>query len=154
MPQALTASDLCTRATVFAPRAMAIDEAARLMREQHVGCLVVADDMKVGRVPVGMLTDRDIVTAIVAKGLDPQRLRVEDVMSAEPAVAHADDSVLDVLAAMRRKGARRLPVVDAQGVLFGVLALYDVLEVVAEQLNAVVQAMSSGRPRELRARVD
>jgi CBS domain-containing protein len=62
--------------------------------------------------------------------------------------------VLDVLAAMRRKGVRRLPVVDAQGVLLGVLALDDVLEVVAEQLNAVVQAISSGRPREQRARVD
>ena len=133
---------------------MAVDEAACLMREQHLGCLVVTDDMKIGRVPVGMLTDRDIVTAIVAKGLEPRRLHAEDVMSAEPAVAHADDSVLDVRAAIRRKGVRRLPVVDAQGVLLDVLALDDVLEVFAEQLNAVVQAMSSGRPREVRARVD
>ena len=133
---------------------MAVDEAARLMREQHLGCLVVTDDMKIGRVPVGMLTDRDIVTAIVAKGLEPRRLHAEDVMSAEPAVAHADDSVLDVRAAMRRKGVRRLPVLDTQGVLLDVLALDDVLDVVAEPLNAVVQAMSSGRPRELRARVD
>ena len=138
---------------------MAVDEAARLMREQHLGCLVVTDDMKIGRVPVGMLTDRDIVTAIVAKGLEPRRPHAEDVMSAEPAVTHADDSVLDVRAAMRRKGVRRQPVVDAQGVLLDVLALDvlaldDVLEVVAEPLNAVVQAMSSGRPRELRARVD
>ena len=133
---------------------MAVDEAARLMREQHLGCLVVTDDMKIGRVPVGMLTDRDIVTAIVAKGLEPRRLHAEDVMSAEPAVAHADDLVLDVRAAMRRKGVRRQPVVDAQGVLLDVLALNDVLEVVAEPLNAVVQVMSSGRPRELRAPVD
>lgn len=147
-----TAGDLCTRTTVTAQGRMGVDEAARLMREQHVGCLVVVEDKAVGPVPVGVLTDRDIVTAIVAKAMDPAGLRVEDVMSRELAVAHEPDSVLDVLAAMRRNGVRRLPVVDARGALLGVLALDDVLEAVAEQLGAVVQAMTSGRASELRRR--
>jgi CBS domain-containing protein len=148
MSEPLTAGDLCTRDTVIASRTMDVVEAARLMREQHVGCLIVVDEMAIGRVPVGMLTDRDIVTEIVAKGVDPRRLRVEDAMSAEPAVADEEDTVLDVLAAMRRKGVRRLPVVNSCGVLQGVLALDDVLETLAEQLSAVVRAMQSGRDRE------
>lgn len=152
MPQPMTAGDLCTRETVIASRSMEISEAARLMREQHVGCLVVVDEMAIGRVPVGMLTDRDIVTEIVAKGVDPRKLRVEDAMSAEPAVADESDTLLDALAAMRRKGVRRLPVVNRVGVLQGVLALDDVLEALSEQLGAVVQAMASGRKQELRRR--
>ena len=152
MSEPLTAGDLCTRTTVIASKEMDVVAAARLMREHHVGCLVVVDEIAVGRVPVGILTDRDIVTAIVAPGVDPRRLRVEDVMSAEPAVAHDNESVLDVLAGMRRKGVRRLPVVDKRGVLQGVLTLDDVLEAVAEQLNALVKAMTSGRTREAQRR--
>jgi CBS domain-containing protein len=152
MPEPMTAGDLCTRITVTASRSMEMAHAARLMREQHVGCLVVVDDMAVGRVPVGMLTDRDIVTQIFAKGVDPRSLRVEDVMSPEPAVADESETVLDVLAGMRRKGVRRLPVVDARGVLQGILTLDDVLEAVAEELDAVVQAMRSGRAREVSRR--
>lgn len=152
MPEPLTAGDLCTRATVVAPRSMDVQQAASLMREHHVGCLVIVDDMAVGRLPVGMLTDRDIVTEIIAKGLDPRTLRVEDVMSADPGVAYTADSLPDVLAGMRRKGARRLPVVDARGVLQGIIALDDVLEAIAEQLDAVVKALTSGRSRELRQR--
>lgn len=152
MPEPLTAGDLCTRSVVIAARTMDVAEAARLMREKHVGCLVIVDEMAIGRVPVGMLTDRDIVTEIVAKGVDPRSVRVEDVMSAEPAVVDASETVLDVLAGMRRKGVRRLPVVDAHGVLQGILALDDVLEAVAEQLGAFVQVMQSGRAHELRRR--
>jgi CBS domain-containing protein len=152
MPEPLTAADLCTRTAVTGSRTMGVSEAARLMREQHVGCLIVVDETTDGLVPVGVLTDRDIVTAIVAEDLDPRTLRVEDVMSSEPAVAQADDSVLDALAAMRSRGVRRLPVVDARGALLGVLALGDVLEGVVEQLDALRQALASGRSREMRCR--
>lgn len=152
MPEPLTAGDLCTRPAVVAPRSMDVIDAARLMREHHVGCLVVVEDTASGQVPVGILTDRDVVTEIVAKGLDPRTLRVEDVMSADPAVADAAETVPDVLAGMRRKGVRRLPVVDSRGVLQGIVALDDVLEALAEQLDAVVKALASGRTQELRQR--
>ena len=152
MPEPLTAGDLCTRSTVMAHRSMDVIEAARLMREHHVGCLVIVEDVALGRVPVGILTDRDIVTEIIAKGLDPRTLRVEDVMSADPAVADAAETLPDVLAGMRRKGVRRLPVVDSRGVLQGIIALDDVLEALAEQLDAVVKALASGRSKELRRR--
>jgi CBS domain-containing protein len=62
------------------------------------------------------------------------------------------DSVLDVLAAMRRKGVRRLPVTDAKGVLLGMITLDDVLGVVSEQLRGLVEAIESEQHREQRAR--
>ena len=148
MYQALSAGELCTRNVVFAERQLSVTEAAQLMREHHVGCLVVTDEALGSRVPVGLLTDRDIVLAVVAKGVDAQTLRVEDVMSTDPATAREGDSLLDTLAVMRHAGVRRLPVTDAQGRLQGLLTLDDVIETVGEEMSVLVQVLVSARRRE------
>lgn len=150
--QPLTAGELCTRNTVIAYRKTGINEAARLMREQHVGSLIVVDETVAGRVTAGVLTDRDIVTAVVARDMNPSALTVGDVMTTDLVVAREEDSVLDVLASMRHKGVRRLPVTDARGVLIGVIALDDLLGVVSEQLHAVVAAIETEQQRESRRR--
>jgi CBS domain-containing protein len=152
MDQALTAGDLCTRETVVAPRACSLTEAARLMREHHVGSLVIVDERPAGRVPAGVITDRDLVTAVVARDVDVHAMRVEDVMNTEPVVVHEQASLFDALALMRAQGVRRLVVTDAQGLLQGMLALDDVIEVVAEQMQVIAQALASGRPREAHRR--
>ena len=152
LTQALTAGELCTRNTVIAYRQTGLNEAARLMRELHVGSLVVVEETVAGRLTVGLLTDRDIVTAVVARDLDPNTLTAGDVMSADPVTAREGDSVLDVLAAMRHRGVRRVPVTDAKGVLLGVITLDDVLGVLSEQLQAIVQAIQSEQQREKRTR--
>jgi len=148
MAEHLNAGDVCTRHVTFVYKSMPIGDAARLMREHHVGCVVVVEEVGQARVVVGMLTDRDIVTAIVAKAVDPALVRVEDAMSTDLVTAREEDSIIDLLGSMRRKGVRRVPVVDAKGVLVGLVALDDVLEVVAQELQLVVQAMESGRKRE------
>jgi len=152
MAERLSAGDVCTRSVAFARRSDSIGDAARLMREHHVGSLVVVDETAAGRVVVGMLTDRDIVTGVVAKGVDPELLRVDDLMAADLVSAREDDSVIDLLSVMRRKGVRRIPVVDAHGLLVGLAALDDLLEVIAEELNLVAQAIQTGRQREPRSR--
>lgn len=152
LSQSLTAGELCTRNTVIAYRKTGLNEAARLMREQHVGSLVVVDETVAGRLTVGVLTDRDIVTAVVARDLNPGALTVGDVMSADPVTAREADSVLDVLSAMRHKGVRRLPVTDAKGLLLGVITLDDLLGVVSEQLHALVEAIETAQQREGRRR--
>jgi CBS domain-containing protein len=152
MWQNLSAADLCTRDTVFALPQTGVAEAARLMREQHVGSLVVVEQGPRGRVVVGMLTDRDIVTALVAKEVDPTLVRVGDVMSRDPLTAREADTVLDVLGAMRRRGVRRVPVVGSQGELIGILSLDDLLGVLAEQMRAVVAVIDSGSSKEKQRR--
>lgn len=144
----LTAGDICTRVVAIAFGSTAVTEAARVMREQHVGSLVVVDETKSGRVVVGMLTDRDIVTAVVARELDPRTLRVEDIMTTDLVTVRAEDSLSDVLAAMQRKGVRRLPVTMAAGVLVGVVAVDDLVELAAEQLQSIVRAIGRERKRE------
>lgn len=152
MYQPLSAGDLCTRETVVAPREMALTEAARLMRQHHVGALVVTEERAQGRVPVGMLTDRDIVTAVVAPDVDVHLLRVEDVTTSDPVAVRESDSMFDALRAMRTHGVRRVVVTDDAGVLQGVLALDDLIEVVAEEMGAIAQALSRGREREMQRR--
>jgi CBS domain-containing protein len=97
----MTAGELCNREVVIAYRDTRLGEAARLMREHHVGSLVVVVDRLSERVPVGILTDRDIVVAVVAKGLDPRTLTVGDVMAGELLTVREEDGLADALRLMR-----------------------------------------------------
>jgi signal-transduction protein with cAMP-binding, CBS, and nucleotidyltransferase domain len=147
MNSQLTAGEVCTREVAVARKSMALNEAARVMRERHVGSLVVVEDSDDGMIVVGMLTDRDIVTAVVAKDMDAATLRVDDVMSRDLAVAREGDSVLDVLATMRRRAVRRIPVTGPKGQLVGLIAADDLLAMIASELHTLVQAVV-GQPRQ------
>jgi CBS domain-containing protein len=152
--QLMTAGDICTRVVSIAYPALSIDEAARVMREQHVGSLVVVEEKAPeDRQVVGMLTDRDIVTAVVAGQKDAVALRVADVMSRDVVSAREDDTVLDVLATMRRRSVRRLPVVGANDRLVGVVAVDDVLDLLAEQMQALAAAVDAAQRHEEHAAV-
>lgn len=152
MTDKMTAADLCNRIVVFATRDMTVERAAQLMREHHVGCLVVVDEAPEGRLVVGMLTDRDIVTSVVAMSLDAALLVVENVMTADVVTAREGDSLEDLLSSMRRKGLRRLPVTTPQGVLVGLLTLDDLLPVMADQLKAIAAAIEVAQLRERKLR--
>jgi CBS domain-containing protein len=128
--------------------------AARVMREKHIGYLVVVEPaLAEGAVrPVGVLTDRDIVVAVVAREIDARSLRVEDVMTRKPVVAHADEPIATALQEMRRIGVRRLPVVGEREELVGLISLDDVVTVLAAQLQDVAGSIRTGQgvERELR----
>lgn len=148
----LNAGDICTRVVTIAFPSMAVNEAARLMRDHHVGCLVVVEERTLeDRVVVGMLTDRDIAIGVVAADRDPHGMRVGDVMSKGVTSAREDDSLADLLSAMRRKGVRRVPVVSPQGSLIGVVALDDVLDVLAQEMKAVAEAVGAASRHEATA---
>jgi CBS domain-containing protein len=109
------------------------------MRDKHIGYLVVTEfDIGAQRErPVGVLTDRDIVVAVVARETDPRSLRVEDVMTRNPVLIAEDATVGKALHEMRRIGVRRVPVVDDRGYLAGVLSLDDIIEDLASGLGDV-----------------
>ncbi len=152
MSERLTTGEICTRHVTVAFKRTPLNGAARLMRENHVGCLVVVDDVAGLQTVVGILTDRDIVTAVVAVDLDPALLLVEDVMTTDLIIAREDDSLIDLMHSMRRKGVRRIPVVGAQGELVGVVTLDDVLDILAQQLGLLVSAINSEGQRERQTR--
>ena len=148
----VNAGELCNREVVFAYRNTPLIEGARLMREHHVGSLVVVVDRLSERVPVGILTDRDIVVAVVAKELDPRSLTVGEVMTGDLLTVREQDGLIDLLRLMREKGVRRVPVVSRSGALAGIVAFDDVLELVAEEMDDFVHALRSEHTRETRAR--
>lgn len=137
--QALELGKLCRRDVVSIHTDEDIAAAARLMREKHVGYLVVIEtggDAGTNRV-VGALTDRDIVVAVVARGVDPSSLKVGDVMTRNPLLIGEDCSLDAALSFMRDAGVRRVPVVGAHQEPLGVLSLADVLERMAQQLTNI-----------------
>lgn len=152
MGERLTTGEICTRSVSIAFRDTPLNGAARLMRENHVGCLVVVDDSAGQRIVVGMLTDRDIVTAVVASDLDPAALSAGEVMTTDLVTAREDDSLIDLMRTMRRKGVRRIPVVGGQGELVGLVTLDDVLAILAEELGLLVAAIDSEGQRERKMR--
>lgn len=152
MDERLTAGEICTRSVTIAFRQTTLNGAARLMRENHVGCLVVVDEAGGVRTVVGVLTDRDIVTAVVASDLDPRTLCVEDVMVTDLVTVREEDSLIDLMRTMRRKGVRRLPVVGRQNELMGVVALDDVLDILAQEFSLLVGAIDSEGKRERQMR--
>lgn len=148
----MTVGQVCNRIVVFAYRDTPLPEAARLMREHHIGSLVIVEEAERGRVPVGILTDRDIAVAVVAQALDPRTLTAGEVMSGELVTANEQDDVLDTLQRMRRRGVRRVPVLAANGTLAGIVTLDDLLELVAEQLGDIVKAITAEQSREAKTR--
>lgn len=135
--------DICGRNVVTVREFDELAAAAQLMREHHIGYLVVVRPNVADRTvsPVGVLTDRDIVVGIIAQGTDPRTLTAGDVMKREPIVAEEDSSVSAALRQMREIGVRRLPVVGVMGQLVGVLSLDDVLDAFAEQLMDVARSI-------------
>lgn len=111
--------------------------AAVLMRQEHVGDLIVTR-FEEGRVrPVGIITDRDIVVEIVAKGIDPAEVRVGDMLRRELISVDKDASLAFAVQTMRESGVRRVPLIDAHDELLGVLSLDDVIEHLAERLDDI-----------------
>jgi CBS domain-containing protein len=137
-------SEICRKQVVVAKRATPLDEVARLMRKGHVGCVVVLEEAE-GRLPVGIVTDRDLVIEVLAPGLDARTLTAGDVMSTSPAVTRETDDVLWALKTMRERGIRRLPVVDEAGTLKGIVSMDDLMEHVAVGLDDIVQALGTER---------
>jgi CBS domain-containing protein len=134
---------ICTKPVVTASAQMTVEQAARAMRSRNVGALVVVN---AGR-PVGMLTDRDVAVEVVAKGMDPDAVRVGDVMHKKPVTIREDLGIFDAAKVFARTGVRRLPVVTKAGVLVGVIAVDDLIMLLGNELGHVAGALSAGLRR-------
>lgn len=148
----MSLGEICNRDVVFATRTNTITEAAQLMREHHVGDLVVIDETDKQRRPVGMLTDRDIVIELIAKNIDIHTVTVGDVMSTELIAGRESDGIYETIQLMRNKGVRRLPVVNQKGGLVGIVAVDDLLDLLAEEFEALSRLPLREQARERAAR--
>jgi CBS domain-containing protein len=148
----MNVGEICNREVVVMGKQGSIREAAQLMREFHVGDIVVVEERNHQRYPIGILTDRDVVIEILANDVDADAVDVGDAMSFDLVTAREDDSVWDTIKRMRGKGVRRMPVVDQRGVLSGILAMDDLIEMLAEQLTDVAALIVHEQKRERQLR--
>ncbi|WP_114810553.1 CBS domain-containing protein [Paraburkholderia kururiensis] len=124
----MNAATICTRDVVTCRQDTTVLEAARLMRNHHVGDLVVVEESASGRMPLGVITDRDIVLSVVAKEVDPAKLFVSEMMSTPVVSAYEWEDEWQLLRRMRLHGIRRMPVLGDADELIGIVAFDDLLE--------------------------
>lgn len=145
-------SEICNREVVIVQRSESALDAARLMRQHHVGNVVVVDSRNGARIPVGIVTDRDLVVEIMAPELDSSAITVGDIMVPELATVKEGTGVFEAIQFMRAKGVRRLPVVDDGGGLVGIIALDDLLELLSEELLALAKLVQYEQKKEMQSR--
>ncbi len=128
--------DVCVRDVVVAGPETTVREAARLMAKHHVGNLVVVQEASRGRlVPIGIVTDRDIVRNVVAEALDAGAFTLGDLGARDLVTVSEDLGIFECLRHMRLNGIRRMPVVDQDGALVGIISLDDLVQLLAEEMG-------------------
>ena len=144
--------EICNRNVIILQRDDTILKAAKLMRQHHVGDIVVVEKRGAVRVPGGIVTDRDLVVEIMATELDQTVITVGDIMVQELATVKESTGVFETIQYMRSKAVRRLPIVDENGALVGILALDDLLELLSEELLAITKLVRHQREKETKRR--
>ncbi|NBR28300.1 MAG: CBS domain-containing protein [Betaproteobacteria bacterium] len=143
---------ICERNVICAGADTTVQNAAKLMREYHVGSLVVVDVAAGGRRPVGIVTDRDIVVEVSALDLDPKVLTVGDIASPRLVTVFEGEGLQETLAIMCGECVRRLPVVDDDGNLAGILSYDDLLTTLTRQLADAAVSLGGGREKAAQGR--
>jgi CBS domain-containing protein len=141
-------SDICNTRVVRVNKEAPIGEVARLMREHHVGSVVVTEEVRGKHIPTGIITDRDLVLEILAPEADPDNLSAGDILIHSPIVAEENDGIWETLHRMRAHGIRRLPVVDREGALTGIVTADDMIELIAEEMKELAKMIAVEQRRE------
>lgn len=139
---------ICVRSVDIAEMSESATVAARRMRDRNVGSLVVVDRE---RHPFGLITDRDLTMRVLAEGRDPNQTLVSEVMTRLPHTVREEAPIEEALGLMRSGAFRRLPVVDQDRRLVGVLCLDDVLGLLAEEFGEVRTLLRKESPESLAA---
>ena len=148
----MNVGEICNREVIVIQRDEPVVEAAKLMRQYHVGAVIVIDKPNGSAIPVGIVTDRDLVVEVLATELDEKVITVGDIMTPELFTVKESTATHDAIDFMRRKTIRRLPIVDDAGELVGILTLDDVLEILSEELLDLAKLVRYEQKKETRHR--
>lgn len=144
----MSVGEFCSRDVVVAEKNTSIAAAAKLMRQHHVGNVIVVEQRDGLRIPVGILTDRDLVMEVLAKDVSVEACTVGDIMSFDLVTAKETDGIWNTLQRMRARSVRRIPVVSGTGALVGILSADDLLELLSEELSNLAKIIGHQPDRE------
>ncbi len=145
----MNVGSICTRRIVSLATSGTLAQAATLMREHHVGALVVTAEAPEGPRVSGVVTDRDLVIDVLARGLDSATVRIGELVSSEVVCVSEDDDIGSAIAAMQETGVRRVLVTNAGRQLVGIVSLDDLIDVLASQMDGLAKVIRSGMQREV-----
>jgi len=138
----MSLSDCIRNNVVTASPEDSVEDIAQLMDRRNVGSVIITRNER----PVGIVTDRDIVIRVTARDKDPKFTSISDIMTRDPLVIREEDSIGDVMSCVREMKVRRLPVVDENECLVGIVSLDDVVSELVEEMNAVNAVIRSSAP--------
>jgi CBS domain-containing protein len=144
--------DIGTRDVIQCTRTTTALELARIMRSSHVGDVVVVDQPNGHKIPVGIVTDRDLAVEVMARERNPATVTAGELMGAELVTTAEENDIYEVVELMRFKGVRRVPVVDEQGGLSAIVTLDDLLNLIGGELTLLGRVISRERSREEQSR--
>lgn len=144
--------DICTPDVVHCTPSATVLSLARLMRERHVGDVIVVEDADGDQTPVGVVTDRDIVVEVLGRERDPARVCAREIMRRPVVIARTNEDAAQAIERMKAHGVRRIPVLDEQSRLAGIVCLDDLLKQLAADAGALADIVSREQDREHRSR--
>lgn len=139
----MNVGEICSRNFIYVLHQDSVLDVARIMREQHVGSVVVVDNNNGEMTPQGLITDRDLVLEVLAAKIDPAVLKAEDILTSELICVTETHDVEEALKYLRYYGVRRAPVVNVNGVLVGVFCIEDSLAILSEEFSELVKLLSN-----------
>ena len=134
--------EICSRDVVCTDAQTPVAAVAKLMRQYHIGDVIVTRTDGAKRVPLGIVTERDIVLSVVAAEIAPGTLTVGEIMSAQLATAGEEEDIFETIQRMRNIGVRRMPIVDAEGALAGIVSIDDIIEVLAAEMTELARLIA------------
>jgi CBS domain-containing protein len=141
-------SELCNNKVVTVTSEDTVFYACKLLRNEHVGCLVVVDLYEGNSKPIGIITDRDVVVKVIAPDVVINKVLVKDVIDSKFITANINDDPHTALVLMRKHGIRRIPIINDTGELEGIITIDDLFEYLSNELNQLTRAIFMEQKRE------
>lgn len=148
----MSIESICRINVVTAEKSTPVRAIAVLMQQNHVGSVVIVENFDGGKIPAGIITDRDLALSI-GEEVDLGSLRAVDLMQAQPVIAKLSDTVFTVAKTMARNGIKRLPVVKKDGSLFGIICADDVLREIAAEMSSLSEIAGAQIKKEAKVRL-
>ena len=146
-------SDLCSKKPVTVQSRESVRNAARLMKKKHVGTLIVTKGDGKNARPIGVITDRDLVVKVMAKGKKDTKCKVKDVMTSKLVSAKKGIGVYEAIELMQKKEVRHLIVVDKSDQLCGIISTDDLVQMLGQEISGIGKLYESQVKHESQAQV-